>query len=240
MAEPNYSMWSERALADVYLEGVRGAIPLANEQIEVMLRLIAANGRPIGRLLDLGCGDGILASAILDRHAGAEAVLVDFNSAMLDAAKMRLRDRSPAARFINFDYGDPAWVSHVRNTAPFDAIVSGFSIHHQPDGRKREIYREIFDLLSPGGIFVNVEHVASPTEWVRGVNDELFVDSLHRHHSDQSREQVASTYYHRPDKAANILAPVEDQCGWLRQIGFADVDCYFKIFELSVFGGRRR
>ena len=37
----------------------------------------------------------------------------------------------------------------------------------------------------------------------------------------------------------NILAPVELQCEWLRRIGFEDVDCYFKIFELAVFGGRR-
>jgi len=44
---------------------------------------------------------------------------------------------------------------------------------------------------------------------------------------------------HRPDKAANILAPVETQCRWLRRIGFVEVDCYFKHFELAVFGGRR-
>jgi hypothetical protein len=44
---------------------------------------------------------------------------------------------------------------------------------------------------------------------------------------------------HRPDKAANILAPVEAQCDWLREIGYEDVDCYFKVLELAVFGGRR-
>ena len=26
---------------------------------------------------------------------------------------------------------------------------------------------------------------------------------------------------------------------WLRQIGFQDVDCYFKAFELALFGGRK-
>ena len=43
----------------------------------------------------------------------------------------------------------------------------------------------------------------------------------------------------RPDRAANILAPVEEQCGWLRALGFQDVDCYWKYFELAVFGGFR-
>jgi hypothetical protein len=44
---------------------------------------------------------------------------------------------------------------------------------------------------------------------------------------------------HRPDKEENILAPVEAQCDWLRELGFIDVDCYLKLFELAVFGGRR-
>lgn len=37
----------------------------------------------------------------------------------------------------------------------------------------------------------------------------------------------------------NIRAPVEDQCDWLREIGYEGVDCYFKIFEPAVFGGRK-
>jgi hypothetical protein len=57
--------------------------------------------------------------------------------------------------------------------------------------------------------------------------------------SDKTREQIAEEYVHRTDKVGNILAPVEDQCEWLRSCGFSDVDCYFKVFELAIFGGRR-
>ncbi len=39
------------------------------------------------------------------------------------------------------------------------------------------------------------------------------------------------------DKADNILAPAEEQVGWLREIGFLHADCYFKWLELAVFGG---
>jgi len=30
---------------------------------------------------------------------------------------------------------------------------------------------------------------------------------------------------------------LEKQCEWLREIGFNEVDCYMKIFELALFGG---
>ena len=43
----------------------------------------------------------------------------------------------------------------------------------------------------------------------------------------------------RPDKDANILAPVEDQCVWLRNNGYENVDCYLKVMELAVFGGQK-
>jgi hypothetical protein len=57
--------------------------------------------------------------------------------------------------------------------------------------------------------------------------------------TSKTQEQIALEYYHRPDKTANILAPMEDQCQWLREIGFEHVDCYFKILELALFGGKR-
>jgi tRNA (cmo5U34)-methyltransferase len=141
--------------------------------------------------------------------------------------------------FDNVDYGLASWTQPVEPWRPYDAIVSGYSIHHQPDTRKREIYGEIFRLLRPGGVFINVEHVSSASQWIATVNDDLFIDHLHAGRKDMRRSEVAQKYYYRPDKAANILAPVELQCQWLRETGFADVDCYLKVFELAVFGGRR-
>jgi hypothetical protein len=73
--------------------------------------------------------------------------------------------------------------------------------------------------------------------------DEYFIDSLFAYHSrlgtGKSRDEVAAAYVHRADKSANILAPVEAQCDWLRALGYEEVDCFFKTFELALFGGRR-
>ena len=52
-------------------------------------------------------------------------------------------------------------------------------------------------------------------------------------------DELAEEYKNRPDKDANILAPVALQCEWLRDIGYETVDCYFRIYELAVFGGRK-
>lgn len=244
IAQRQDAVWQAQALSGTYLEGVRGAIPLAAEQIDIIVRLARA-AKPDARLiLDLGCGDGILGHALLDAFAPnhPKGIFADFSPPMLEAARSRLANYE--ATFLELDYAQPDWpTTIIQMTEPGrihpDIVVSGFSIHHQPDEGKRAIYREIFSLLSPGGIFLNLEHVASVSRWGEERFEEYFIDSLHRYHAPygKTRADVAADFYHRPDKIANILAPVEVQCDWLREDGFEKVDCYLKVFELALFGG---
>ena len=236
-------VWQDAGVVRTFLSGVRGAIPLASEQIEAMLRVVEAGDGPVGNVLDLGAGDGPLAAALVSRYPAARVTLVDFSEPMLAEAKRRFAGSATDARFVVADFAEPSWVEAVADVAPFDVVVSGYAVHHRPDERKRTLYREIFGLLRPGGVFVNVEHVASPSERLAAAFDESMVDALfafaERTGSGNDRARVAEEYHGRPDKAANLLAPVEPQCGWLREAGFEDVDCFCKWFELATFGGRR-
>ncbi len=259
------AVWQAEALSNTYLDGVRGAIPLAAEQIDILVRLARA-ARPAARaILDLGCGDGILGHALLDAYAATEptVVLADFSLPMLDAARARFAGRTGhgwrtngagvtnvgeakanevSVHFVHLDYaksGWPALISTPPLPARYDVVVSGFSIHHQPDPIKRRIYADIHDLLAPGGIFLNLEHVASASRWGEVQFEAYFIDALAQYHAPRgkTRGQVAADFYHRPDKDANRLAPLELQLQWLRELGFQHVDCYFKVFELALFGG---
>ncbi len=239
---PEKSQWQTSQLTAAYLSGVRAAIPGADLQL-ALLRMICLAWFPApAHLLDLGCGDGILGRLLLDAFPQAQAVFVDFSEPMLAAAREKL-GANPRAVVVNADYAAPDWLDRVQAHVPFEIIVSGFSIHHQPDERKKSLYAEIHTLLSPGGVFLNLEHVASATPAGEQLFDQLFIDQLYdfqrRAGKETTREIVAENYHHRPDKIENILAPVNEQCRWLTEIGFRDVDCFFKIFELALFGGRK-
>lgn len=240
----NYEVWKSPELVKRYLSGMRSSFPGAMQQFEVMMKLINANGTEIKHLLDLGCGDGILGSMVLDQYPQSQGVFVDLSEDMLLAAKQKMSEMLSRVELIQHDYQDKKWVDRVNHKAPYDVIVSGFSIHHQVDVRKKEIYQEIYHLLKPGGLFINVEHVLSRSPWIEHIHDENFVDALSDYENKvgtrKSRQEVSDKYYSREDSSANILALVEDQCEWLREIGYKDVDCYFKLFELTVFGGRNR
>ncbi len=235
------SCWQTKELATGFLEGVRGAIPAAGLQLEVLEHIIRSWHPNPAHILDLGCGDGALGRFLLDKFPKTHVVFTDFSDPMLDATEKRLKGNLRAT-IIKTDFSSKAWLNDI-DKWPIDIAVSGFAIHHLPDQRKKELYNEVFNMIKNGGVFLNLEHVASETPGVEAIFDSYFIDSLHMFHKikdpAKSREEIALTYYNRPDKDENILAQVEKQCGWLRDIGFTDVDCFFKIFALAIFGGRK-
>lgn len=227
-----------------FLQNVRGAVPLAIEQIEMMLQLLAiARGGRVANFLDLGCGEGVLASAILNEHPDARGVLVDFSKPMLDAASRHLQPFGTRVEFLEADFHQSGWVRRVAPHAPFEAVVSSFAIHHLPEERKRALFQEIFDLLAPEGLFINIEHVYSATRWTESVLDDYMIYAIFGEELKTSpgrkRAEIAREFYARAPQEAGSLAPLEVQCDWLREIGFEDVECFLKVQELAVFGGQR-
>ena len=235
-------VWKLPEIVSRYLS-YRAAIPMAQEQIGVMMSILKTRKRPIGTFMDLGCGDGILGATLLGEYPSARGVFVDFSEPMLEQAREQLIDFAGQLVFQNLDYGDPGWITQIGANVPFDAVVSGYSIHHQPDARKRELYEEIFSLLEPGGWFVNIEHVSSAAQLNIDLLEHHYVTARYaieqRQGSTRTFDDLAYEYKNRPDKGANILASTEVQCNWLREIGYEEVDCYFRIYELAVFGGRK-
>jgi len=235
-------VWKLPAVVDRFLS-YRAAIPLAQEQIGIMMSILKSRAQPVEKFMDLGCGDGILGAAILGEFPSSQGVLVDFSEPMLGQAREQLKEYSGQLTFINFDYGDPDWVNRIQTESPFDAIVSGYSIHHQPDARKSPIYQEVFSLLKPGGWFINIEHIAAESQLAVDLFNKHIIDARYaieqKNGGTKTRQEISDIFMNRPDKDANILLSVETQCDWLRQIGYEEVDCYFRIYELAVFGGRR-
>jgi tRNA (cmo5U34)-methyltransferase len=165
----------------------------------------------VDHALDLGTGDGRLISLLRSAHPDAEAIGLDSSEPMLARARERF-DGEAGVELRLHDLRKPLPVD-----GPFAAIVSGLAIHHLEDDRKRTLFAEIRSLLSPGGVFANLDLVTAPTP------------ELH----ERFRREIG-----RPeDDPADRLADLCDQLAWLRAAGFATVDCHFKWLQLTLIVG---
>ncbi len=205
------NLWNTTEHALDYLERA-DSIPHRTEGEATLLEFIPGTTR---RILDLGTGDGRLLALVKRECPQAEAVAIDFSPAMLQAVKQRFAgDSSVAVVAHNLDHP-------LADLGTFDAVISSFAIHHLTHERKRALYSEIFGLLHSGGVFCNLEHVASATP---------------RLHEDFLREIDKTVATEDP---SNKLLELGIQLAWLREIGFVDVDCHWKWRELALIAGRR-
>ena len=217
--------------------------PYAAEQIDVMLSIIQIARPRVDLFLDLSCNNGILGQAILTKYPEAKGIFGYSSKSMIQAAKSKIGREQNQLEFIAPDFGNKKWVASLQGKSSFDVIVSESASSYELNLRKKELYGEIYSLLKPGGIFLNMEQVASDRQWVEKIYRELFIDSIYsfhqNHNSPESRDDIAQTYYNKIHQKDNTLTPVQTQCDWLRNLGFIHVDCFIKVFERVLFGGMR-
>jgi tRNA (cmo5U34)-methyltransferase len=185
-------------------------IPHRVEGETVLLEFIP---RDVRRILDLGAGDGRLLKLLRIDRPQSEGVALDFSPTMLEAARATFRGVAKVS-VMHHDLDDP-----LPALGQFDAIVSSFAIHHCADERKKALYGEIYKLLTPGGVFCNLEHVSAGSPELHA----RFLGALNITVADED--------------PSNKCVPVDTQLEWLREIGFHDVDCHWKWLELALIGG---
>jgi tRNA (cmo5U34)-methyltransferase len=203
------NLWSTTEHALGYLAKA-DSIPHRTEGEAVLLDYIPTTAK---RILDLGSGDGRLMALLKIDRPSATGIALDFSPIMVEKAKARFQD-DKSIEVIGHNLDDT-----LPDLGKFDAIVSSFAIHHVTHDRKKSLYSEIFDRLNPGGIFTNLEHVASP-------NQKIHIQFL-----------TKIGYTPETEDPSNKLLDVETQLGYLREIGFEDVDCYWKWLELALLIG---
>ena len=208
--------WQQADLATSFLRAARRLRADARRPGRHRPRLLERRGRAISRFLDLGCGDGALTQLVVDAHPAAEAVMVDFSEPMLKRAGERLRRIRRALTLLRADLNEPRGRAELPG-GRYDAMVSGLAIHHLRPIASATLYAELFGLLEPGGVFVNMDYVL-----IEGPLAGLFDEKKPCEALQVDRDAAGGRRRgglrrrgrrRRPDTA-------EDQVQWLREAGF--------------------
>lgn len=180
------------------------------------------------KILDIGAGTGLLSALLLEKYPEAELTLLDFAEQMLNVARDRFADRMDI-QYITGDYRD------VDLCGGYDLVCSSLSIHHLPDEEKAGLYHRIYDILNPGGVFVNADQARGDTPAM----DQRFMEYWDAFLSEGplSPAELTTIKERRDtlDQSANLI----DQLTWLRASGFSDVDVIYRNRIFVVLTGNK-
>ena len=206
---PSVNLWSSAEHALDYLRRA-DSIPHRVEGEAALLEFVPPKPE---RILDLGTGAGRLLALVKAGRPDARFVGLDFSPTMLETAS-QLFSQDPNVTLVNHNLDH-----ELPPLGKFDVVISSFAIHHLVHERKKTLYEEIFKILVPGGVFCNLEHVASASANLHA----RFLEAIEWRDEDPS----------------NKLLDLDAQLVWLRQIGFADADCQWKWRELALLVGMK-
>ncbi len=138
----------------------KGYIPARAERAAMIFEVIEHARGTNPRVLDLGCGPGSLTRMLLDRLPDAAVVAIDYDPVLLSLGQWALGDAAGRVSWIDADLRREEWTTQL--SGQFDAIMSTTALHWLAPGPLTVLFRSGYDLLAPGGVFINGDHIDYP------------------------------------------------------------------------------
>jgi len=166
------------------------------------------------------------------------ATLIDGSDDMLQKAKERLQSY-PNILFQKISFQEILQQGQLNST--YDFIVSSQAIHHLSRDEKSKFYEMIYSHLVTGGFFMNIDVTIGPAESIEQWYMKLWQEWMDIEKTALGIEgdpfsDVISRYKEAEENRPDTLI---DQLAVLKNIGFSNVDCYYKYGIFAVFGGMK-
>ncbi|MGH7910474.1 MAG: class I SAM-dependent methyltransferase [Candidatus Dormibacteraceae bacterium] len=218
-------------------------VPDREPQIDAICSMIDPRAGT-GDVVELCCGEGALAQAILERHPRCRVFGLDGSQVMLQRARVRLAGAGTRFRPVSFQLQERAWRGY-RDCA---AIVSSLAVHHLRDPEKQELFGDVAAMLAPRGVFVLADLMLPATragialaawQW----DDAVRRRSLERYGDDRGGEafrQLEWNAFRFPDTEVDHPATLAEHLAWLTAAGFDPIDIVFAQAGHVVLAAVRR
>lgn len=218
-------------------------VPDRETQTETVRSMIPPVDGP-SHMIDLCCGPGLLAKALLEQFDQSIVHGLDGSQRMLSYARAQLNEYGDRFQTQIIELASSSWRQFPW---PVHAVVSSLAIHHLNDGEKEILYRDISAALSPGGAFIIADLIRPKNQLGMQVAARAWDEAVRR----RSLELEGSlksydffiedkwNYYAHPDDEMDKPSALFDQLKWLEKAGLSDVDVFWMKAGHAIFGGRK-
>ena len=210
--------------SDDYDKYRKQAIPNMDIYYNTVVKLTKNYEKP--KILDLGAGTGILTQLLYTQHPTADITLFDMSTEMLNVARQKFEN-------MNFRYVEGNYLEYDFEEK-YDIVVSSLSIHHLTDDEKEVLYRKIYDILTPSGIFINADQVNGETDYTEKLFKKQDADYLNIQDIPEEAKETL-----RQRRKLDKPAKLSDTIRWYNDIGYRNVDVYYKYYRYFVIAGEK-
>jgi tRNA (cmo5U34)-methyltransferase len=204
-------------------------IPMYSEMINSMISAIPFEISDKFKVLDLGCGTGNVTKAVKERFPMSKISCIDIAENMIQMAKIKLEGYSDIEYYTE-DF------SEFNFKGAYDVVVSSLALHHiRTDENKKKFYSRIYDVLKPGGLFLNSDSVLGSNESLNMIYRKKWIDfMLQNVPEEEIKEKWLPT-----EMEEDFPAPLTNHLKWLGETRFESIDVVWKYYGYAVYCGTR-
>lgn len=241
--EPSFhETWGNQSYIEWWLKKRARKGPIREMQSEMVACMIPYSlDKPI-RVLDLCAGFGALAISILKSYPKAKALCLDGSEPMTELGRKQTAAFAERIEFAQASLDTADWLKSTSGT--YHAVVSAQALmRFMTSARRQTLYKEIFNIVTPGGCFINVDDMCAPSPGLHKRYKAALNQWLEGYIQEESGETSPFEKY-KEDSPVDYIKPIRDgfldqELSWLREAGFEDVDCFWKFGTMTVYGGFR-
>ena len=229
--------WTESD-SSIFGEIADVAVPRRAEMMQRIVAAVPFARDEAFRIVELGCGNGWLASELLGAFPAATIVGLDGSESMRDQAGARLAPFGDRVRVRPFKLESLDWWDLMFGA---DLVVASLCLHHLNDARKQYLYKAVADRLSERGALLIADLIepahesarrAAADDWDRAAE----AQALERPELFKRFLDARWNHFRFPDPA-DRPSPLFHHLVWLRHAGFTAVDCLWMYAGHAVFAG---
>ena len=233
--------WSEVS-SQYFIDYAAYYVPDRAVQLETICALIPTKPE-LFHVVELCCGEGLLARTILERFPNCRIHGYDGSNTMLEKTRATLQPFSERFTLHTFDLAAAEWRSFPW---PVQAVVSSLAIHHLDGQQKRELYRDLYRLIAPGGALIIADLIqpvhllgvqAAARAWDEAVRQAALARDGNLAAFDVFQRDRWNVY-HYPDPM-DKPSGLYEQLRWLEEAGFDAVDVVWLKAGHAIYGGRK-
>ncbi len=206
--------------ADKYENLMVKLVPQYREQNQIIYNLLPNEDKNY-RVLDLGCGDGILSDLVFRKLPDSNIVGFDLTEGMLKSYEKKLAMYSGKFELKQGDFR----TDQIGNE--YDIIIAGITLHHLTWEERESFYQTLYSSLNEGGLFIARDIIIDENKEV--VNDQ------YRYWKDfmESQGENPDFWYSRHIEK-DFPMTLTDHFAWLHNAGFSRVACQWRLYNFAI------